>query len=68
MSELQRFAQQRNWTKARVTGLKANISGLCTSKCLTSEERDQFRKLKTQLDNILKNWDDNYKQSKLENL
>ena len=56
----QRWAQKRNWHKARIT----DILGVCQNPILTRKESLVFNKIYSQVKDILENWDKENSKSK----
>ncbi len=63
-SEAQRWAQKRNWSKARLVGVKGTLTTLAESKLLLENEKSNARVAKNFIIDLIDDWDGNNLTSK----
>ena len=63
-SEAQRWAQKRNWSKARLVGMIGIINTLTKNKILTVGEQVALNVLQKRMKEIIEEWDGNNLTSK----
>jgi len=64
-TDKQKWSQIRNWDKKMITGAKGSLTLIKNSKAITPAERYPIELALCYLDLIIKFWDENNRESKI---
>ena len=55
----QKWARRRNWRKAQLNGMSANLFGMFIDPCLLASEAKQLKRAENIVNAVLDTWDGN---------